>query len=544
MSINRIIKGNAIFDSIHKEPFKGYVAIEKNKIVEVGRGRIPENLNAQGTEVIEAGDRLVMAGFHDNHVHLIMAGLFQVYVNLLTARSEEEAALMVKEAEEKRPSDSEWIYGFCWYHVFWDKKELPTKKSLDRYFPDRPVFLLNWEAHGAWVNSKALEICGIDRNTPDPFGGRIERDEDGEPTGVLHEAATGLVTKFAMDFTAEQEQELLRAFMDYANAYGITSVTDVQPYFHGNMGSLDVYHAMDLKNELTIRIHAAPDLLGDLDEAERWREQYRSEKVRVSLLKQFLDGVPTNHTGLLLEEYADCPGELGICLNDLESIKQAIPEAHKRGFSVKLHSCGDGSLRTCVDYYEHAIRVYGKNQCRHAIEHCELAAASDIRRMGELGIVPSIQPDAIGMTEAFADNPYLETLGRERAGTTWPFKDLLEATGVLALGSDCPVMDPNPFFQIYRGATRLHNDGKPEGGWNPAQKLSLYDLLRGYTWGCAYSVGRERELGTLEKGKFADIVILDRNLFAASPEDWRCGRVDMTIMDGAVVYQRGKEDLE
>ncbi len=541
MGADLIVKGNAIFDSINKEPFKGYIVIEKNKILEVGKGGIPKEFSNQKIDVIDAGDRLVMAGFHDNHVHLIMAGLFQVYVNLLAAKSEEEAALMVKEAEQENPSDSEWIYGFCWYHVFWDKKELPTKKSLDQYFPDRPVFLLNWEAHGAWVNSKALEVCGIDRNTPDPFGGRIERDKNGEPMGVLHEAATGLVTKFAMNFTDQQERTLLKAFMDYANSYGITSVTDVQPYFHGNMGNLEVYHAMDLENELRIRIHAAPDLLGDLDEVERWREKYRSEKLRVSLLKQFIDGVPTNHTGLLLEEYADCPGELGICLNDLDAIEAAIPDAHRRGFSVKLHSCGDRSLRLCVDYYEKAIEIYGKNECRHAIEHCELAAASDIDRMGKLGIVPSIQPDAIGMTEAFADNPYLETLGVERAGTTWPFKDLLESTGVLSLGSDCPVMDPNPFLQIYRAATRLHNDGEPEGGWNPGQKLSLYDILRSYTWGCAYSVGRESEIGTLERGKFADIVILDRNLFAVSEEHWKSGKVDITIMDGKIVYQREKE---
>ena len=160
--------------------------------------------------------------------------------------------------------------------------------------------------------------------------------------------------------------------------------------------------------------------------------------------------------------------------------------------------------------------------------------------MGQLGVVPSIQPDAIGMTEKFADNPYLKTLGLERASTTWPFKDYLDATGVIALGSDCPVMDPNPFLQIYRGFMRVHNDGEPVGGWNPNQKLSLYDLLRGYTWGSAYSVGRENEMGTIEAGKLADLIILDRNLFKESVETWRDGKVDVTIMNGKVVYCRDK----
>ena len=538
MAIDLLVRGNNIFDSVKKTPFKGYVCVDGNKISAVSQGDVPDTVLESAKKIIDAGDRLVTPGFHDNHVHLIMAGLFQVYVNLLSAKSEEEAVQMVVDAEKSHPSETDCIYGFCWYHVFWDNKVLPTKASLDKYFPDKPVFLLNWEAHGAWVNSKALEICGIDENTPDPFGGRIERDENGIPTGVLHEAATGLVTRIAMDFTPEQERNLIKAFMNYANAYGITSVTDVQPYFHGNMGSLDVYNDMDINNELSIRIHVAPDLLGDLDQAEQWRDKYYSDNIRVSHLKQFIDGVPTNHTGLLLDEYADLPGEYGICLNDLDSIEAAIPEAHRRGFSIKLHSCGDRSLQLGVNYYEKAIKMYGKNECRHAIEHCELADPEDIRRMGELGIVPSIQPDAIGMTEKFADNPYLETLGAERAGTTWAFKDMLNSTGVLALGSDCPVMDPNPFLQIYRGVTRLHNDGQPEGGWNPSQKLTLYDVLRGYTWGSAYAVARENELGTLEEGKFADIVILDRNLFTSPVDDWQSGKVDITIMSGNIVYER------
>lgn len=538
MYIDMILRSKAIYNSVELEPFDGYVAVEGNRISEVGRGDIPSALIGENTDVRDCGDRLVMAGFHDSHTHLIMAGLFNTYVNLLSATSEEEAVRMVKESAETMEDKDGWILGFCWYHVFWENKRLPTKASLDAVFQDRPVCLINAEAHGAWVNTRAMEIAGITRETPDPFGGEIARDENGEPEGFLYESATGLVTKYAFDFTPEQEEEIIGNYLDSAKAYGITSVTDVQPYFHGEMGNLEVYADMEARGKLTARLHVATDLLGDLDRAERLREQYRSDKLRVDLLKQFLDGVCTTHTALVLEDYADAPGSQGISLNDTEAIRNAVPEAHRRGFSIKLHSCGDRSARLGLDYFENAIELYGRNDCRHAIEHCEIVAASDRGRFGELGVYPSVQPEHIALTQTFAETPYRVVLGEERAATTWPYRDLLESAGEMGIGSDCPVVDNNPFLEIYRGITRVHNDGEPAGGWNPTQKLTLAEVLRGYTYGGAYLCSREDELGSLEKGKFADIVVLDRNLFTATPEEIYSGRVDLTIMDGKIVYDR------
>lgn len=538
MTADLIIKSNAIFDSIEKQPFEGYVAIKGSKIMEVGRGGDISSCKGPDTIVKEYEDQLVMAGFHDSHTHLLMAGMFKTYVNLADARTEEEAALMVKEAADRNPDKTGWVRGFSWYHVFWENKTLPTKASLDKYFPDRPVCLINAEAHGAWVNSKALEIAGITDDTPDPFGGEIARDENGEATGFLYEAASGLVTKHAFVFTDEEEKTIIREYMKGAAEYGITSMNDVQPYFHGNMGNLEVYSQMDKDGELTVRIHAAPDLLGDLDQAEEWREKYRSDKLRVEQLKQFLDGVSTTHTALVLEEYTDAPGNYGISLNDTEAIKNAVPEAHRRGFSVKLHSCGDKSARMGLDYYENAIKMYGKNQCRHAIEHVEMLSDEDLPRFGELGVIPSVQPEHIALTQKFSENPYFITLGKERADKTWRLKDLYDTAGVLAIGSDCPVVDNSPFLEIYRGVTRLHNDGEPEGGWNPTQKLSVYEVLRSYTYGSAYGVSREDELGTLEAGKFADITVIDKNLFAVDPKEIFDAKVVLTVMDGKIVFER------
>lgn len=538
MKADIVIKSNAVFDSVAEKPFCGFVAVKGNKIIGVGDRKDANEYIDADTKVLDYSDKLVMAGFHDSHTHLLMAGMFRTYVNLIDARSEEEAALMVKKAADESTDKDGWVVGFSWYHVFWDNRTLPTKKSLDQYFPDRPVFLVNAEAHGAWVNSKALEIAGITNDTPNPFGGEIARDETGEATGFLYESATGLVGKYALVFTPEQEKVLIRSYQQGAAEYGITSVNDVQPYFHGNMGNLDVYSDMDKKGELTIRIHAAPDLLGDLDQVEEWRQKYRSDKLRVEMLKQFLDGVSTTHTALVLEEYTDAPGNFGISLNDTDAIKNAVPEAHRRGFSVKLHSCGDKSARMGLDYYENAIKMYGKNQCRHAIEHIEMLSDEDLPRFGELGIIPSVQPEHIALTQIFDENPYPITLGPERAGKTWPLKSLYDTAGVLAIGSDCPVVDNNPFLEIYRAVTRLHNDCKPEGGWNPTQKLTLYEILRSYTYGSAYGVSREDELGTLAPGKFADIVVINKNLFDVDPSEIMTSHVDMTMMDGKIIYER------
>ncbi|MGL4485001.1 MAG: amidohydrolase, partial [Anaerovoracaceae bacterium] len=519
MKADLIIKSNAIFDSINEKPFTGYVAVKDNKIAKVSKDENYQDLVGSDTIVKEYKDKLVMTGFHDSHTHLIMAGMFGTYVNLFDAKSEEEAVEMIKDYVEKNGIDGEWIIGFSWYHAFWDNKTLPTKASLDAAFPDTPVFLVNAEAHGAWVNSKALELAGINKDTPDPFGGEITRDENGEATGFLYESATGLVGKCALVFTPEQEKQIINAYQKTAAQYGITSLNDVQPYFHGNMGALSVYSDMDKNGELSVRIHAAPDLIGDLDEVEKAQKAYTSDRLKIDMLKQFLDGVCTTHTALVLEDYSDAPGKTGIALTDVEAIEKAIPEAHKRGFSIKLHSCGDRSLRMALDYYENAYKLHGDTGVRHAIEHCEMVSDSDMPRFGQLGIIPSVQPEHIALTQKFSETPYLEVLGKERAGKTWPLKSLLNQVGEIAIGSDCPVVDNNPFIEIFRAVTRVFNDGEPKGGWNPTEKLSLYETLRGYTYGSAYGIRREKEMGSLEEGKFADIAVIDRNLFEVPEKD-------------------------
>lgn len=304
------------------------------------------------------------------------------------------------------------------------------------------------------------------------------------------------------------------------------------------MGNLDTYLEMEKNGELTVRIHAAPDLFCDLDLVAKEAANCKGAKVRANLVKQFVDGVPITHTALMLEDYTDAPGNRGFELCELSRIAEAIKIAHKNELSVKIHAIGDRAIRFTLDCYEEAIKTYGRNKARHAIEHIELATEQDIPRFGKLGIVPSVQPEHVGLLPTWEGEEYRYVLGEERAGRTWCFKSLLNSTGVLALGSDCPVVDNNPFLGIHRGLTRVHDDGLPEGGWNPTEKLTVAELLKGYTAGSAFGVSREEELGTLEIGKYADIVVVDRNLFQVSPDSIRQAKVDLTIMDGKVIFER------
>lgn len=219
MKADLLIKSDAIFDSVSDDPFEGFVAIKGNRIMEIGPLDKASEYIGENTKVIRCKDKLVMPGFHDAHTHLILSGMYKGCVNLGAARSEEEAVRMVYEFEQAHPTEG-WIYGFNWYHVFWDDKTLPTKFSLDRVFPDRPVFLVNAEAHGAWVNSKALELAGVTKDTKDPFGGEIARLENREPSGFLYEGAVAFVGSIALSFSPEQEKYYLDRFMDWLHPWG------------------------------------------------------------------------------------------------------------------------------------------------------------------------------------------------------------------------------------------------------------------------------------------------------------------------------------
>lgn len=531
-SADLIIQGNRIFTG--KEMIQGSIAVKDGKILNISK-RDGFEYTGQNTKVYKFENQTIMAGFHDFHVHLTLGCLFEDYANLANARSAREAAQMVKKFADKRPDD-EWVLGFSWYHIFWDEKIMPDRSILDELIPDRPVFLLNAECHGAWLNSKGLEMAGINEHTPDPPFGTIVKDKDGQPTGILLETAMKLADQ-AFHIPEKKAEELLSRFLSAANRLGITSVSDMLPLPGFELGDLSLYRKFEKEGKLTVRNFFLSPLNGDLDQAKELRDTYQSDMLKFSGLKQFLDGVATTYTAYMVSPYSDNPAIKGEPFLPPDLLEQWVTEADREGFRVRLHACGDGAVRLGLDLFEAAAGRNGKRDSRHAIEHIEVIHPDDINRFADMGVIASMQPEHMAITGRFKDNIYPVRLGKERDPFTWPIKTLAESGAYMAFGSDFPVVELDPMLEIYRAVTRQYNDGEPEGGWNPQEKISISEALRHYTYGPAFGNFMEHKLGTIEKGKLADLIVLDRDLFAAESAELLEARVKLTVMNGNVVYK-------
>lgn len=530
-----IVLGESIFTGLKNTPQPGAVVIKNNRIITVCTKEDAEQYKSEQTEIIHYTDELIMPGFHDFHVHLFLGSLYADSVSLIDAKSEQEVAEMVKAFADENPED-EWVFGFSWYQIYWDEKELPHRSTLDAVLPDRPVFLMNAEGHGAWINTKAMEILGIDEHTVTPEFGEIIKDEHGIPTGVLYETAISLAAE-AFNVSPEKGRRLLRQFMKDANRQGVTSVSDMLPLTGYELGDIELYKEFDEQDQLTVRINFLTVMNGDLRAAKEARQRFNSERLKFSGLKQFLDGVPTTYTALMVAPYADKQSTYGEPYLPPEQIKEWIAEADKEGFRIRLHACGDGAVRLGLDAFEEAEQKNGIRDSRHTIEHIEVIDPSDINRFSKLGVIASVQPEHLNM-DGFEDNVYLSRFGEERSSYAFPIKTLKDAGVNIAFGSDYPVVEINPMLGVYRAITRVATDGKPIGGWNPQEKISLADALKYYTAGSAYGVFEEGNIGTLEAGKLADIVVLDRNLFTVPAEEILDTEVKLTIMNGKITYSR------
>ena len=531
-----IIGGPHLFTGLENEPRPGAVAVKDNRIFAVGRWEEMSALTGPETRVLRFDDHLIMPGFHDFHVHLQFGSLSRRAAALYEARSETEAAQWTAAHAAKHP-DHDWIIGFGWHHYRWADKTLPARHSLDRVIPDRPAFLVNMTGHGAWVNSQALKLCGIDDHTADPEFGRIERDEYGHPTGYLFETALAPVGEIALDLPAGVRRSLFQTFLDDAAQCGVTSLSDIQPLPGVCLDDSDTYAEFEADKRLTVRIHLESALGPDLGPAERLREKYHSEKLSFLGLKQFLDGVVSTHTAYLLEPYADRPGHRGGPLVPEDRIRDWAVAADKQGYRLRLHAVGDAAVRLALDIYSEAARVNGTRDSRHVIDHLEVTDPADLPRLKELGVVASLQPEHLAVTPHFQDNPFPLRLGRAREPYFWVNQSLVKAGARTAYGTDYPVTALSPFPCLYRAVTRLHDDGRPEGGWNPQEKVSLAQALSSYTLGSAYGSFRDRDLGTIEIGKLADLVVIDRDLFQIDPEKILDAKIILTVFDGRIIYE-------
>lgn len=530
--MNIVLKSTCIYDSVSESPFAGYIEIENEKIKTITKGDTDKYKDSAAYELIDCGDRTITAGLCDGHIHLFLGSLHTATVDLYNTFTEEEAAKALYDFYKDR--DDEWLLGFRWTHYRWPDEKLPTKASLDKYFPDRPVIAFNDELHAVWVNSKTMELCGITKDTPDPVGGTMERDEKGEPTGFfLEQPAMAMVTERALSVSPEKEEELIKGFIKKAQSKGVTSVGAVHVL---RIMKHEACRRLEEKDELKVRVFFAPHLEMDTQEAVKLKNEYASDKLKFIGLKGFVDGTPLGYTGYMVEPYADRPGFCSEPLLDPEWLRAKSLECYKNDIGMRLHACGDGAVRLALDVYEAARKEYGEKDVRNTIEHIEVLHKDDVKRFAETNTIASIQPTHILM-ESLEKHPIFEMLEPERVELSWPGKTLERNGAAVAFGTDYPIVDLNPIDTLYRAVKRRMEDDRPEDGWNPQEKFTVAEAIANSTLGPAYMFGMEDKIGSLQEGKLADINVFNKNVFE-NEDDIPTLETELTIFNGEIVYNK------
>lgn len=527
-----------IFTSKEKTPFEGAVAVKGSQIIKVGtKNEICKYIN-NSTEIYDYPNKLIMPGFGDSHVHLFSgcSGFMEgICRDLSETKSEEDCVEKMIEFSKQHP-EQKVIKGAGWFPANWGGA-MPSKKSLDKAFPDRPAYMSCADGHTFWLNSKALEDCGITKESTVSFG-EIQKDEKGELTGLLFEQEAIKIPRQKMCSMSEEELEKnMGKVFAMLSEFGITSVSEmtIETTLDDSYEHFNVFKKLEKKNQLTARVYLYPSLDSDksYQTVDALKEQFCSDQLCICGLKQFVDGVASTYTAYLLEPYEDKKDHVGQPIYPDSYYYDNIIAANHAGYGVRLHAIGDGAIRLALDCFEKSSQINNPMDYRNCIEHLEHLAPEDIPRFKELNVVASTQPYHLTLDA----NEKIERVGIDRSMYEWPHKSLLESGAILSFGTDYPVIDLNPFANIYAAVTRKDDSGKKTGVMNH-EEISLADALIAYTYGSAYSNNAETKIGTLEENKYADIIVLDRNLFEIPTEEILDTRVLMTIMNGQIVFNR------
>lgn len=514
------------------------VAVQGNKVLRVGSNREIQRLARAQTTVIDAKGGSVLPGFNDAHLHLIGGGLALDQVSLDEADTLDAVKETIRAWAEANPA-REWIRGRGWLYAPF-ANGLPTRQLLDQLVPDRPAYLVSYDGHTGWANTAALEMAGITRATANPVNGVIVKDARGEPTGVLKEAAMGLMSQALPVPTREERLAATRAAIVEAHRVGVTSVQVAG----GSPEDLEVFDELRRRDELTIRVYQALSVepgatAADLDALDEVRERFEDDPLlKTGAVKLMADGVVETRTAAMLEPYTGTDDDRGQPRTSPDMLSRLVTELDRRGWQVMTHAIGDAAIRQTLDAYQAASAANPEPERgrRHRVEHVESPDPRDLARFGKLGAVASLQP-AHGFPPD-ADDPWASNLGPERAARGWMSGSLAKSGASLAFGSDWPVADIDPLVGIFVAVNRTSKEGEPDGGWTPEERLSLRDALLAYTSGAAWSSFDEQRKGKLEPDMLADIVILSKDLFALPPERLLEAEVITTIVDGKVVYRR------
>jgi len=534
-----IVAHGKVYTVNHAQPWAEAVAVKDGKIIAVGTNEDVLKLRGAGTKVIDAKGHLVLPGFGDSHVHFMEGSMTLLGVKLDDKKTIAAIQKSVKEYAAAHRGDG-WILGMGWSYDAFGEAALPDKKYLDEVVSDRPVLLTCFDGHTSWANSKALQLAGVGRNTPDPENGKIVRDAQGNPTGALKESASQLVRKVVPEPTREERRKALRAGLLEARSVGVTRIHSAG----GDFEYFDLYDELRNHGELTARFYISyfldppgltPEIRGSL---ERARATYHDDWLSAGVVKTMLDGVVESHTAAMLTPYADNPTIQGKMFWEPAQYQATVAELDKNGYQIFTHAIGDGAVRLALDSYEYMSNVNGTRDSRPRIEHIETITAVDIPRFGKQGVIPSMQP-LHAYPDADTLDVWLKNAGTEREPRAFAWRSIAQAGGRLAFGSDWPVVTISPWPGVQTALTRQTSDGKPAGGFVPAQKLTLDQTVEAYTMGVAYAGKREKTEGSIEHGKLADMIIVDQDLFAIDPHKIDQTKVLLTMVGGKVVYAIG-----
>lgn len=528
---DRILRDGLFYPVSSPGPVAGSLAIRDGRILFLGPTEEAETLRGPATRVLELGGRAVTPGWIDAHSHLLGLGAALAQVDLVGTGSFEEVVARVAAAAAERPAGT-WIQGRGWDQNDWPVQEFPVHQALSAAVPGHPVWLTRIDGHAALLNARAMELLGVDAGTADPPGGRFHRDGAGHPTGVLVDAAMAVGEAIPAPDAVELGRRLGLAAA-HCLERGLTTVTDM------GVGSdaIAAYRATLEAGELPLRAAlfldgADSDLLDEWFAAGPWIDPGRRLTVRG--VKLYADGALGSRGAALLEPYADEPGNLGLLITGGDELTAAAREALAAGFQVGIHAIGDRGSLVALDAMEAAFEGRPRSDLRFRLEHAQVMRLADIERLGGLGVVASVQP-----THATSDMPWAEQrVGPRRIEGAYAWRRMVDAGARLALGSDFPVERADPLLGFHAAVTRQDAGGDPPGGWRPEERLTREEALAGFTLDAAWSLFLEEEIGSLEPGKRADLVVFDGDPMTAPAERIPGLEVLYTFVDGEPVYRR------
>jgi predicted amidohydrolase YtcJ len=510
------------------------VAILGDRIVAVGANAEINAWRGPATKVIDAGGKLLLPGFNDAHVHFVSGGSQLDAVQLNDVTSPEEFARRIGE-RAKKTAKGEWIVGGDWDETKWHPANLPAKALIDALTPDTPVFVYRYDGHLGLANSVALRMAGVTAKTQDPPGGVVVRDEEGNPTGILKDAAMDAIYKVMPALSHEQRVRVVKRALAHAASLGVTSAQDMNPDY----ADIAVYSELFQRGELTTRLYVAPYITGVDDQAKLGiRHAFGGPFLQMGAVKAYADGSLGSSTAYFFEPFVGQPNNYGLLSDEMHPVSamlERMMKADTAGIQICTHAIGDQGISIILDLYADVVKAHGEADRRFRIEHAQHMAAKDFDRFAQLHVIASVQP-----YHAIDDGRFAEgRIGHDRSSRSYAFRTFLDHGVRLAFGTDWDVAPLNPLLGLYAAVTRATLDGKNPNGWFPEQKLTVTEAVEAYTMGSAYAQFQEKEKGSITAGKLADMVLLSNDIFSIMPEKIRDVKVEKTILGGKVIWDAG-----